>query len=66
MKRPKLSDLVFDRKGTQRMRAHAKLTRPSNPFHPGEVLKKDFIEPMKISRRSLANQLGWTLAKLNG
>jgi len=38
---------------------------PENPFHPGEILLEEFIEPMKISQVDLANKLGWTKAKLN-
>ncbi len=41
------------------------LKLPTNPFHPGEVLLEEFLEPAKISQASFANKLGWTKAKLN-
>lgn len=37
----------------------------SNPFHPGEILLEDFIEPKGISQRVFAEKLGWTPRKLN-
>ena len=38
---------------------------PSNPFHPGEILLEEFLEPMKLSQISFAKKLRWTTAKLN-
>lgn len=35
------------------------------PVHPGEMLLKEFIEPMGMSQRQFALHLGWTRAKLN-
>lgn len=39
--------------------------RPNNPIHPGEMLLKEFLEPLNLSQRAFANKLGWTTAKLN-
>ncbi|MBY0544223.1 MAG: HigA family addiction module antidote protein [Gammaproteobacteria bacterium] len=40
---------------------------PTNrePTHPGEILLKDFLEPMEITQKAFASHLGWTYAKLN-
>ncbi len=35
------------------------------PTHPGEMLLKEFLEPMGISQKDLAKHLGWTYARLN-
>jgi addiction module HigA family antidote len=42
-----------------------KFKRFSNPFHPGEILLEEFLEPKGISQRAFAKQLGWTPHKLN-
>lgn len=42
-----------------------KFTRFSNPFHPGEILLEEYLEPKRISQRAFAKQLGWTPRKLN-
>lgn len=39
--------------------------RPKNPIHPGEMILKEYLEPLTRSQRSFAKQLGWTAAKLN-
>jgi addiction module HigA family antidote len=39
--------------------------RPPNPFHPGQMLKEEFLEPMGLTQRAFAKRLGWTVAKLN-
>ena len=39
--------------------------RPGNPIHPGEMLLKEFLEPLNMSQRVFADKLGWTTAKLN-
>ncbi len=41
------------------------MKQPANPFHPGEMLLEEFLEPAKISQASFAEKLGWTKAKLN-
>ncbi|MBK24263.1 MAG: addiction module antidote protein, HigA family [Halobacteriovorax sp.] len=38
---------------------------PVNPFHPGEMLLEEFIEPNGWTQAYVAEQLGWTKAKLN-
>jgi addiction module HigA family antidote len=35
------------------------------PPHPGEILWKDFLEPLGLSQMQFANHLGWTYARLN-
>lgn len=35
------------------------------PTHPGEMLQKEFLEPMQISQKEFAFHLGWTPARLN-
>ena len=42
-----------------------KFTRFSNPFHPGEILLEQFLEPMGMSQRRFAQRLGWSPRKLN-
>jgi addiction module HigA family antidote len=34
-------------------------------LHPGQVLLKDYIEPLGISQKKLVEHLGWTYARLN-
>jgi addiction module HigA family antidote len=38
---------------------------PKNPFHPGEILLEEFLEPSGMTQTALAEQLGWTRARLN-
>ena len=38
---------------------------PKNPFHPGEMLLEEFIEPNGWTQAHVAEELGWTKAKLN-
>lgn len=35
------------------------------PTHPGQMLLKEFLEPMQVSQRLFAKHLGWTYARLN-
>ena len=39
--------------------------QPKNPFHPGEILLEEFLEPAGVSQAAFARQLGWTKARLN-
>ena len=39
--------------------------QPKNPFHPGEMLLEEFLEPAGVSQAAFARQLGWTKARLN-
>jgi addiction module HigA family antidote len=38
---------------------------PKNPFHPGEILLEEFLEPEGITQAALAEKIGWTTARLN-
>jgi len=38
---------------------------PANPFHPGEMLLEEFIGPNCWTQAYVADELGWTKAKLN-
>ncbi len=35
------------------------------PTHPGEMLLKEFLEPLGVSQRAFADHLDWTYARLN-
>jgi addiction module HigA family antidote len=35
------------------------------PTHPGEILLKDFLEPLGLSQKQFAEHLGWTYPRLN-
>jgi addiction module HigA family antidote len=39
--------------------------QPKNPFHPGEILLEEFLEPCGMTQAALAEKLGWTAARLN-
>jgi addiction module HigA family antidote len=41
------------------------MKQPKNPFHPGEILLEEFLEPMGKSQAAFAEEIGWTKAKLN-
>lgn len=41
------------------------MKHPKNPFHPGEYLLEEFLEPMEMTQSALAEELNWTKAKLN-
>ena len=41
------------------------MKQPKNPFHPGEILLEEFLEPMGMTQVALAEKLSWTKAKLN-
>jgi len=47
------------------MRVNAMDRQPKNPFHPGEILLEEFLEPMGISQAEFADRIGWTRARLN-
>lgn len=36
-----------------------------NPFHPGEILLEEFLNPGNITQTAFAKKIGWTQAKLN-
>ena len=35
------------------------------PTHPGEMLLKEFLEPMDLTQKTFAKHVGWTYARLN-
>lgn len=35
------------------------------PIHPGEILLKDYLEPLELSQKQFAEHLGWTYPRLN-
>ena len=39
--------------------------QPKNPFHPGEILLEEFLEPGGITQAAFAEKLGWTTTRLN-
>ena len=39
--------------------------QPSSPFHPGEMLLEEFLDPMGMSQAAFASRIGWTRARLN-
>ena len=39
--------------------------QPKNPFHPGEILLAEFLEPLGMSQAAFAEKIGWTKARLN-
>ena len=41
------------------------MKQPRNPFHPGEILLEEFLEPAGITQTEFAGKLGWTRARLN-
>lgn len=36
-----------------------------SPSHPGEILLKEYLEPLNLSQKQFAAHLGWTYARLN-
>lgn len=41
------------------------LPKKRPPTHPGEMLLKEFLEPLKVTQKDFAKHLGWTYARLN-
>jgi len=41
------------------------MKNPENPFHPGEILLEEFLQPMGMTQTAFAQKLGWTRARLN-
>ena len=39
--------------------------QPKNPFHPGEFLLGEFLEPLGMSQAAFAEKIGWTKARVN-
>jgi addiction module HigA family antidote len=41
------------------------MKRPSQPFHPGELLVEKFLAPGNISQAEFARKIGWRKERLN-
>ncbi len=41
------------------------LPKKRPPTHPGQMLLKEFLEPMGITQKEFSHHLGWTYARLN-
>ncbi|MCY4199636.1 MAG: HigA family addiction module antitoxin [Gammaproteobacteria bacterium] len=41
------------------------IRQPTQPFHPGEILLEEFLEPAGLTQRAFAQRIGWTRARLN-
>lgn len=41
------------------------LPKKRPPTHPGEMLLKEFLEPIGVTQKKFASHLGWTYARLN-
>ena len=41
------------------------MKEPKNPFHPGQILLEEFLQPMEITQAAFAEKLGWTPTRLN-
>ena len=41
------------------------LPKKRAPTHPGEILQKEFLDPMELTQSALAKHLGWSHAKVN-
>ena len=39
--------------------------QPKNPFHPGEILLEEFLQPDGVTQAFLAERMNWTKARLN-
>ena len=39
--------------------------QPKNPFHPGEILLEEFLEPKGVTQVAFAEKIGWTKTRLN-
>jgi addiction module HigA family antidote len=41
------------------------LPKKRRPTHPGEMLLEEFLNPMELTQKELAEHLGWTPAKMS-
>jgi len=41
------------------------MKQPKNPFHPGEMLLEEFLEPVGMNQSQFAQRVGWTRTRLN-
>ncbi len=37
----------------------------ANPFHPGELLLEEFLQPKKLTQLAFAQKVGWSPRRLN-
>ena len=40
------------------------LPKKRPPTHPGEMLLKEFLEPLSVTQKEFAQHMGWTYARL--
>ena len=36
------------------------MRQPKDPFHPGEILAKEFLQPADLTQAAFAARVGWT------
>lgn len=41
------------------------MKQPKNPFHPGEILLEEFLQPAGLTQMAFATKIGWTRARVN-
>ncbi len=41
------------------------MIQPKNPFHPGEMLLEEFLQPAGINQSQFAQKVGWTRTRVN-
>ena len=41
------------------------MRQPKNPFHPGEILLEEFLEPAGITQMAYARKIAWTRVRLS-
>jgi addiction module HigA family antidote len=51
--------------GLSQIKVKAVDRQPKHPFHPGEMLLEEFLEPQGMSQAEFARRIGWTKARLN-
>ena len=42
-----------------------KFRRFVDPFHPGEILLEEYLQPLAKSQRAFAEEIGWSARKVN-
>lgn len=51
--------------GLSRIEVNTVDKQPKHPFHPGEMLLEEFLQPQSMSQAEFARKIGWTKARLN-
>jgi len=41
------------------------MKQPKNPFHPGEMLLEEFLQPAGMNQSQFAQKIGWTRTRVN-